>query len=686
MTHILHFTITPVQSFIGQSRRTRDLWSSSFLLSWLTGVAMAEILNRKAGRIVFPEVMDSQGNIIDDLLRGILNLSNNAPFIGTLPNRFKAEVNDDFDPTCCVEAVNQKWGELAEQVQQYFLPIELMKKVGAIPRKKSNNPNAQNKPLTQTLWEQQVKHFWDIQWVMCPGSAEDASTANDARWLDLRKNWRQHIQPDQQEAGDACTLMPGWVELSGHVRSVYKDKQEIFWQAVRDHIPTAHREGSKHNPGPGYINLRKDERLCAVAFIKRLWPKLPHSQITTVFNWIPDQDTKSGGNWPSTACMAALPWVKAIYHQGTQAQQTQCQAYVEALNSAHATDMPEKAREGLFSEKLNQLTGIDNKEYFDTLDGRLFYEEGLQAAVKDKFLRDTELPKLQKALGELHKHGKPSPFYAVLRMDGDSVGELINGNASEVSLALKDFADQVKNIVDANHGGATLYAGGDDVLALLSLDQALPCALALQAAYAAAMANKGLTGTISAAIVFAHYHLPLSFVMSESDKLLNDVAKDGNGRNSLAVLVHKPGGQHLQWGSRWDAQDAPDKALEPVATLRALACPADSQALPLSSGFIYRIRERWGELTDDDHWLAPEFKPDYVQKLWAVDLLANRDLGRVTPEARQQATTLAQQLFTISRDQENHPLESARSPLIRLTEDGALLVRFLLTEQQGGKE
>ena len=66
MTHILHFTISPVQSFIGQSRRTRDLWSSSFLLSWLSGIAMARVVN-SGGKILFPSVQDGTDKITDDI-------------------------------------------------------------------------------------------------------------------------------------------------------------------------------------------------------------------------------------------------------------------------------------------------------------------------------------------------------------------------------------------------------------------------------------------------------------------------------------------------------------------------------------------------------------------------------------------------------------------------------------------
>ena len=705
MTHILHFTISPVQTFIGQSRRTRDLWSSSFLLSWLSGIAMAKVID-SGGKILFPSVQNDKGEITDDLLRAICKQDNKAPFIGTLPNRFKAEVPENFDPAVCVQAVQEKWAALAKEVRDHFLPLDKLKTeftdgkpVLHIPAKAFKNPNSERKSLTETLWDQQVKNFWDIQWVK--GKAPGPGEGSDARWLDLRKNWRQHIQPDQQEPGDACTLMPGWVELSGHVRSLHKDRQDAFWQAVRNHLPTVHRGFGENNPGVGHLNLRDDERLCAIAFIKRLWPKLPRNSIKGILGWVPDRITKSAGNWPSTAYMAALPWVEATYKTSEAEQQARCKAYVDALQTALVNN--EKATEGLFSEKLNSMEDIEAKAYFCTLDGQLFFEDGLQAAVKEGLLQQKDVAALQKKLADIAPKTKASPFYAVLRMDGDSVGKLIGeaGNAAKVSTALAAFANKVRGIVDTHHHGATLYAGGDDVLALLPLDNAIACAKDIQQAYGTAMQDNGLRGTISAAIVFAHYHLPLSFVMAESGRLLDDVAKTQNGRNSLAVAVHKPGGLHLEWTSRWDA--AADGAGQagphpPVQTLLELVSQfnpkstAASAALPLSSGFLYRIRERWSDLATRNDKGQPmlQFSQTHVQQLWAADLLANRDLGEITDDTRAKANLLAAQLFTISRNNKNNsshpappgppPDPGVVQPNLIFSESGGLLVRFLATK------
>src|SRR6476646_9457896 len=100
-SHLLHFSIGPVQGFIGEARRTRDLWSGSFLLSWLSAQAMLEVERAVAGTggnplraIVFPAVA------VDGLMEAVRRHRRVAwagkaqsvpiaPHIGSVPNRFK---------------------------------------------------------------------------------------------------------------------------------------------------------------------------------------------------------------------------------------------------------------------------------------------------------------------------------------------------------------------------------------------------------------------------------------------------------------------------------------------------------------------------------------------------------------------------------------------------------------------
>ena len=84
-TLIFQFTLGPVQGFVAQARRTRDFWAGSFILSWLSSVAIAAI-QRQGGRVVFP-VPD------EAYLRHLYNQASEQdlpPQQGSIPNRFRA--------------------------------------------------------------------------------------------------------------------------------------------------------------------------------------------------------------------------------------------------------------------------------------------------------------------------------------------------------------------------------------------------------------------------------------------------------------------------------------------------------------------------------------------------------------------------------------------------------------------
>ena len=59
---LLKLQIGPVQDFIAQARTTRDLWSGSYLLSWLMATGLSKLAERLGGNsaakgaIIFPSV------------------------------------------------------------------------------------------------------------------------------------------------------------------------------------------------------------------------------------------------------------------------------------------------------------------------------------------------------------------------------------------------------------------------------------------------------------------------------------------------------------------------------------------------------------------------------------------------------------------------------------------------------
>jgi CRISPR-associated protein Cas10/Cmr2 subtype III-B len=54
---LLKLQIGPVQDFIAQARSTRDLWSGSYLLSWLMARALRKIVDQCGeDSVIFPAV------------------------------------------------------------------------------------------------------------------------------------------------------------------------------------------------------------------------------------------------------------------------------------------------------------------------------------------------------------------------------------------------------------------------------------------------------------------------------------------------------------------------------------------------------------------------------------------------------------------------------------------------------
>ncbi len=146
-----------------------------------------------------------------------------------------------------------------------------------------------------------------------------------------------------------------------------------------------------------------------------------------------------------------------------------------------------------------------------------------------------------------------------------------------ISQALGHFALRlVPYIVEGRYPGRLLYAGGDDVLALLPLEDALAVARELRAAFSGHIRfeNGGLqvclgepvTGyvegeqeifltmgpkaTASIGLVFAHHLQPLDLVL-RAVRRAEQAAKRRYGRNALAVEVLKRSGETLTVGTKW---------------------------------------------------------------------------------------------------------------------------------------
>lgn len=610
---ILHFSLGPVQSFVEQARRTRDLWAGSFLLSWLAGQAMVRV-RQQGGRIVFPTVARGE-QVTDPLiaaLEGSPRVAQPNPSIGSLPNRFKAEVPVDFDAANVEEAVRSAWKNLAEAVWQAFVETA-----------------AEKGDDTRAIWTRQIEGFWDMIWVI----GDDRGDGSDALWLEARKNWRQRWPAP--EGGDHCALMHDWQELSGHVCPGGSQAQKAFWEALRG--------------GVGALELRDNERLCAIALIKRLFPRLSKDALQTTIGWVPGGKSEAVGNWPSTPYMAVVPWLRAFVND---AERTRClQDYEDSvLTAAGRSVRGERSADIKSLRALGELAWLDGNFFMPTaLANKNHTPLGNTSDADDSTVRHALLQQLNEDLQAKHP---AQPWYALLLLDGDHLGkQLRKGDPATISLALGEFSTGVAAIV-GNYDGVALYAGGDDVLALLPCDKALECARSLRNAYGNVFAGQGLDKTAftaSAAIVYAHYQLPLRSVLGEAHRQLDTVAKDKNGRDSLALAWCKPSGMAAQWVATWRDQGGHDS----IENLQQLTQLVRAGSFP--TGFFYKLRTRYAYLGQLEGEAALH---ENVGPLLHAEYVKTRESSTPPDQARSAIDTLLAVSRRVRRDDQGRFIDA----------------------------
>ena len=726
MTRVVRFSLGPVQGFIGSARRTRDLWAGSFLLSWLTGQAMAAVIESK-GRITLPAVYNTAGSeIVDPILRAIIQTRTASavpipnrlgPLIGTLPNHFRAELGADFDVGLCRDAVLCAWQKLAQAVFDTFVaPV-------------CSGDYAEN---VTDIWRWQIPPtgrddpFWEITWV----EGNDPVWKEEVHWLDRRKAWRSHMIPAETVGRDQCFMMPEFAELSGWCRSSGQRERELqdeFWETLRSHIrtvmyPRVSAADIKDAVWLKTLELRQNERLCAIALVKRLFPVLPVGCLADALGWIPAAGSASDHdaalalrNWPSTAFMSAVHWIEHAWAGGKNMDI--CESYAtEQRRNLHAAVVLAERPQHHKIKCLDDMKSEDDRgdtvaARFSYLDGGLFFPRTLEANRYAEHMTLDERKRraqtligrydaLREALGERKHPGSgaslasPWPFYALLSMDGDTLGRWVSSSrplASAISDGLRSFSGSVLDQI-REHNGITIYAGGDDVLALLPIEDAICAALSLNDAYRASLrdstsARKDHGGfdadkhaTISAGLVFADFQVPLSDVRDEARRLLEKVAKEKNGRDSIAISIYKSGGIVAEWVSSWDGElklfmpdgRVPCKMTSPATQLFTLAKTQGKkgQSTPLASRFPYTLRSRFGDLFGGSHGLKGQ---EIVSLLLAEFAGSRREASRdIDPITAAELMSQVYHLCLAHRSQRSGGATSGRLSL-----DGLIIARFL---------
>jgi CRISPR-associated protein Cmr2 len=190
--------------------------------------------------------------------------------------------------------------------------------------------------------------------------------------------------------------------------------------------------------------------------------------------------------------------------------------------------------------------------------------------------------------GLAKERGTPVPYAVILKADGDRMGALLSqartaAQSRDISCALHKFASGVRGVVRDHHGHA-IYAGGDDVLALLPLPDGLPCAQVLADAFRDTLAPVARAldlktedaPTLSVGLGIGHLMEPLGRLRARAAEAERRAKGDEEKtpRNALAIILGVRSGAEIAWRANWTDQTALDALQTFTAAYRDRRLPS----------------------------------------------------------------------------------------------------------------
>lgn len=207
------------------------------------------------------------------------------------------------------------------------------------------------------------------------------------------------------------------------------------------------------------------------------------------------------------------------------------------------------------------------KDFLSGRESAIYGKRGAANALK------VQLASTQKYSAEIQRAYADEKYYAVVCFDGDRIGKHLSGLASDddhrdFSVALARFALGVKTviseveydrgtdkpqIVKVGDKGILVYAGGDDVMAVVPARAAINVASALRRNFGKMVS--GLTASVGVAI--GHKKVPFQDLVYAA-RAAEHRAKVKYDRNAFSLTVLKRSGEKLGWGFKWENGEAND--------------------------------------------------------------------------------------------------------------------------------
>lgn len=550
--HLLLIGIGPVQDFIRTARRCRDYWYGSRLLSDLA---------KEAARAVVRTCGDESALIFPPSIPEDPHIAVANKVLARVGDRASAETAAGAATNAVREALLARWSELVESLD-----------------------GTATRALDAEMGRAQLDDLIEIQWVAVPNDDYLEARERAEALLSARKLTRTWSQP-------------GWDRRHGIPKSSLDGaREQVIDEKTRDRwskdAPWRLREA---------FDLRPQEGLAGPGLLKRRGIPIA-------------SDANLGGqdayrHFHSTSHMAAAPLLTRIARGVEDGAVRRFQQRLSKiglhddhpavrLTDAHDADGavirpsltpfdggPSVEPERVFAPRSRQR-GYDGSIFFEgrlrslleeqpNRDLRTALEDAPSPRARSELLRRTTREAegaLADCLRALDLSRPPCPYYAFLLADGDRVGQAFTALGQwaqkqksdpliahqDLAKALADYAGRARRIV-IEHGGSPIYAGGDDVSALLPLHTAIPCARALRDHFVATMRAALPTDwpgaalpNMSAGLAIVHHLTTMSearALAESAEKAAKDPAR--GARNALAVIADKRSGAQLEVYGHW---------------------------------------------------------------------------------------------------------------------------------------
>ncbi len=599
----LKFQLGPVQDFIAAARSVRDLWSGSYLLSWLMAAGM-KVLSAEIGpdSVVFPNL---RGQPLFDLhwrdeLWSRVSISDQRTawdslawkaadrLTPNLPNVFLALVPADRAAELArlvTEAIQAEWRNIADSVWNEC------QRVGLAGAEAGTTADAR-----KNRYNSQVARFLAVSWQATP--------------------WPETLD-------EALKLAEGFDSVSsknGLPIQGARNRVMSLVDLAQKTMPLEHRDGRYYVGGNGgpKTHLNNIGLGWSVILAFNAW-ELDAVRQTRVF------DAANSGGW----------------QVGTFSNKDVLTGREEAVAggktwSSKARSISRGPWRALFKHDdwLSAPTLIKRVWHFTYLAADRW---GLETSSQDFPMPDTRSIARHDPFGrdddpdnlaEMDRDSSEK-YFAVLAFDGDEIGKWISGEKTppfssqladytdgsgnpgfgsksyfqkpvysdflaqsrplspsyhlQFSEALSNFALLCARPVIEAFKGRLIYAGGDDVVGLLPADTVLACAQALRRAFqgldvehpnggrifsspangylnSSKVDNQGYpipflvpgpSADCSVGVAIAHFKAPLQDVVRAA-QTAEKRAKGGLDRKAVAVTLMKRSGETIEWGAKWE--------------------------------------------------------------------------------------------------------------------------------------